>query len=346
VLGVWRGDSYLKQGENLEQQLEQVPSLLRVENLNVQYYLPEGVVRAVDGVDLRIGPKEIVGLVGESGSGKSTLGLAIMRMVSKPGKIVEGTIAYKGDDLLKLSEEALEGVRGKEISIIFQDPFSYLNPLMKIEKQITEKIILHQKVSKSQAREDALRLLKEVQIPSPEDVLNYYPFQLSGGMLQRVLIVIAVACQPSLIIADECTTALDNTVQAQVLRLLKDIANKFQTSFLVITHDIGIVAEICDRVYVMYAGKVVERADTISLFSTPIHPYTSGLLTSALSIDAYKEDFVGIKGSPPSVINPPAGCRFHPRCTLAKEICREKEPPLFELENGHAHSCWVKNESA
>src|SRR5580704_11216843 len=212
-------------------------SVLQIENLKEYFYLPEGVVKAVDGVDLRIEEKEIVGLVGESGSGKSTLGLAIMGMVSKPGRVVDGKIVYRGRDLLRLYEDEPEKVRGKEISIIFQDPMSYLNPLMRIGKQITEKIVLHQKIDEKEAREEALRLLKEVQMSSPQQVLDRYPFQLSGGMLQRVLIVIALACKPSLIVADECTTALDPTIQAQILRLLKEVAEKFHTSILVITHD-------------------------------------------------------------------------------------------------------------
>jgi peptide/nickel transport system ATP-binding protein len=319
--------------------------LLDIQQLRTYYYVPEGVIRAIDGVDLRINEKEIVGIVGESGCGKSSLALSITRMVSSPtGRIVDGKILYRGRNLLEMSEAEMTHVRGKEISVVFQDPMTYLNPSMKISKQITEKIILHDHVSKKEATDQAIKLLKSVQMPSPETVMSSYPYQLSGGMLQRVLLVIALACRPSLIIADEPTTALDVTVQAQILDVLRGMVEGFNTSIIMITHDMGIAAEICDRLYVMYAGKVVEGSTVDEIFGNPRHPYTSALLGSVLRVEKFQEELTLIGGSVPNLINPPSGCRFHPRCTNAMNVCREQVPPPFALSPDHFSSCWLLND--
>jgi oligopeptide/dipeptide ABC transporter ATP-binding protein len=318
---------------------------LDIQQLRTYYYVPEGVIRAIDGVNLRINEKEIVGIVGESGCGKSSLALSITRMISSPtGRIVDGKILYRGKNLLEMSEDEMTHVRGKEISVVFQDPMTYLNPSMKISKQITEKIILHDHVSKREATDQAIKLLKSVQMPSPETVMNSYPYQLSGGMLQRVLLVIALACRPSLIIADEPTTALDVTVQAQILDVLRGMVEGFNTSIIMITHDMGIAAEICDRVYVMYAGKVVEGSTVDEIFGNPQHPYTSALLGSVLRVEKFQEELTLIGGSVPNLINPPLGCRFHPRCINAMNVCREQAPPPFALSLDHFSSCWLLND--
>jgi peptide/nickel transport system ATP-binding protein len=315
--------------------------LLDVQRLKTYYYVPEGIIKAIDGVDLKVNEKEVVGIVGESGCGKSSLALSIMRMVPGPkGRIVDGKILYRGKDLLELSEPEMTHVRGKEISVAFQDPMSYLNPIMKIGQQITEKIILHDHLSKKEAENQAIEFLRSVQMPSPETVMKNYPHQLSGGMLQRVMMVIALACRPSLIIADEPTTALDVTVQAQLLDVLRDIVDRFSTSIILITHDMGIAAETCDRVYVMYAGRVVEESTVDEIFGNPQHPYTSSLLGSVLSIGQFKEELTLIGGTVPSPIEPPSGCRFNPRCSRTMEICRDQSPPPYALSPNHQSSCW------
>lgn len=282
-----------------------------------------------------------VGLVGESGSGKTVTALSVMQLVpSPPGKIVEGSIHFNGRNLLKLTGSQLRKMRGKEISMVFQDPMTFLNPVMKVGKQIAEAIMLHQKAGPRRAARLAIRSLELVGIPSPEKVVQSYPHELSGGMRQRVIIAIAISCEPLLIILDEPTTALDVTIQAQILELITSIKHELGTSQLLITHDLGIVAELCDEVYVMYAGKIAEHADVFELFDNPLHPYTRGLLESALSIDEFKANLVSIEGNVPSLIDPPPGCRFASRCPHAMQIC-DSEPPLLRVSPGHKVACWL-----
>ena len=315
-------------------------NLLSVINLKTYFYTSMGIVKAVDDVDLRIDNGRSVGLVGESGCGKTMTALSIMRLVPRPGRIISGKILFKDRNLLDLGEKEMRDIRGKQISMVFQDPMTYLNPVMKVKDQIAEVILLHQSESKRKAKEKkVIEVLKKVRIPSPSKVAEYYPHQLSGGMRQRILIAMALSCNPALLIADEPTTALDVTVQAQVLNLIKDLKKETGISLLLITHDLGIVADICDEVNVMYAGKIVEHADVFKLYENPLHPYTQGLLSSALSIDEFKETLTTIEGSVPDLINPPQGCRFNPRCKLARDNCRQKVPLPIEIELGHTVSC-------
>jgi oligopeptide/dipeptide ABC transporter ATP-binding protein len=313
-------------------------TLLNINDLRVYFYTYSGTVRAVDGVDLRVGDSEITGIVGESGSGKSTLAFAVMRLLPLKARIVTGTIIFEGQDLASLSEDNVRHVRGRKISMVFQDPLSFLNPVMKIGDQIAESM---KGLQQQEAEERAIDLLQKVGIPRPREITHEYPHQLSGGMRQRVLIAIAMASNPSLLIADEPTTALDVTVQAQILELLKELSKKTKTSIMLITHDLGVIAETCDRVYVMYGGKIMEYGGVTNVFENPLHPYTFALLASALSIQEFKEDLVGIPGEIPNLMDPPAGCRFHPRCPKAKAICAKKEPELEVHEAGHGVRCWL-----
>jgi ABC-type dipeptide/oligopeptide/nickel transport system ATPase component len=270
------------------------------------------VVRAVDGVSFYIDENEAVGIVGESGCGKTMSAFSVMRLVpSPPGRIVGGKIFYRDRDLLKISDNEMRQIRGKQIAMVFQDPMTYLNPVLRIKDQLGESIILHQ--GKKNIEAEVQKALELVQIPAPKRVAKGYPYELSGGMRQRVLIALALVSQPSVVIADEPTTALDVTVQAQILELLKQIRLEVKTSLILISHDLGLIAEACDRVYVMYAGRMVEHAEIIELYENPKHPYTVGLLKSVLSIDEFKEDLYVINGSVPNLIDPPSGCRFHPR---------------------------------
>lgn len=320
--------------------------LLTVQELKTYFYTSYGVVKAVDGVNLKVQKQEAIGVVGESGSGKSVTALSIMKLVpSPPGKIINGKILYKGEDILGISERDMTAIRGKEISMVFQDPLTYLNPVLRIDDQIAEAIIIHQGKTKKEASDEVIDVLKRVNIPSPEEVAKSYPHQLSGGMRQRVLIAIAISCNPSLLIADEPTTALDVTIQAQILELIKELRQELDTSLMLITHDLGIVAEVCDRVYVMYAGQIVEQADIYQLFEDPKHPYTSGLLKSALSIDQFRKELFILEGNVPSLIDPPSGCRFHPRCSQVMPICKQNQPPLtHEVNSGRTVACWLFNE--
>ena len=316
--------------------------LLSVKNLKTYFYLSQGQVKAVDGIDFSIPKKKAVGLVGESGCGKSVTALSIVRLLpSPPSKILDGKVLFKGNDLLKLSEKELRKIRGKEISIVFQDPTTFLNPVLKIGDQISEIIMEHQSGKKRDVKKKIVDLLEHMGIPAAPDVVEYYPHQLSGGMRQRVLIAIALSCNPSLVIMDEPTTALDVTIQRQILELIKGLIKDYDMSLMLITHDLGVVAEICDYIYIMYAGRIVEQADVYTIFEGAKHPYTKGLLASALSIEEHKKDLVGLDGNVPDLMNPPSGCKFHPRCRCMKDICREEEPPLMQLESGHFVRCWL-----
>ena len=319
--------------------------LLRVEGMSTHFSTDRGLVRAVDSVSLRIHRGEAVALVGESGSGKSTAARSVMRLVSRPGRITSGKVLLKGRDVLSLTESEMTRVRGSEVGMVFQEPMTFLNPLMRIGDQIAEAIRIHQGARPAEARDQAVETLRLVQMPNPETVIDYYPHQLSGGMRQRVLIAVAISCRPSLLIADEPTTALDVTIQAQIMRLLSSLCQELGNALLLITHDLGLVAEYCDRVYVMYAGQIVEEADIFELFESPKHPYTADLLSCALRPDQRTDRFRTIKGRPPSLVTPPAGCRFHPRCAQVMSRCRIDVPPVVQLHNGRQVRCWLYSKS-
>ena len=306
------------------------------------------MVRAVDGVNLSIARQKTLGVVGESGCGKSVTGLSIMGLVPiPPGKIVEGEILYHRNgnviDITKLNPKGKEirSIRGNEIAMIFQEPMTSLNPVYTIGNQIMEAIILHQKVKKHEARTRAIRMLEEVGIPSPEQRVDEYPHQLSGGMRQRAMIAMALSCNPSLLIADEPTTALDVTIQAQILELMKKLQEEFRMAIMMITHNLGVIAETSDDVVVMYMGKVVEQSDVRRLFHDPKHPYTQGLMKSIPSLAKRKERLEPIKGVVPDPYSLPPGCVFSPRCPYAMEICTKEEPEFFEVEGGHWAKCWL-----
>jgi len=312
-------------------------TLLKVEDLRVEFATVNGSVKALDGVSFTVNKGEVVGVVGESGSGKTTLGLAILKILPPNGRIVSGKIVFGGRDLAKLSEEDMTKVRGKEISMIFQDPMTSLNPTMRIIDHIAEALIVHYGLSKEDARSRAIEALTAVGIP--ENRALDYPHQLSGGMRQRVMIAISYALKPKLLIADEPTTALDVIVQDQILDLLKELRNRQKTSILFITHDLSVVADIADKVIIMYAGKVLEIGSIEQIYYNTLHPYTQGLLKSIPKI-GNNSDLYTIPGNPPDMLNPPLGCRFHPRCPFAEEKCRKEEPPLIEVSKDHYVACW------
>jgi oligopeptide/dipeptide ABC transporter ATP-binding protein len=315
--------------------------LLDLKNLKTYFYIEDGVVKAVDGVDFEIYPGETLGIVGESGCGKSVTSLSIMRLIPEPpGKIVDGEIIFNGKDLTKLSQSEMRKIRGNDISMIFQEPMTSLNPVYTIGDQISEAIILHKRVSKSEAMRQSIEMLKKVGISLPEQRVHEYPHQLSGGMRQRVMIAMALSCDPQLLIADEPTTALDVTIQAQILELMNSLKDKFNMSIMMITHDLGVIAEIADRVAVMYAGKIVEYTDVKTLFANPKHPYTWGLMNSIPRMDKEVEKLEVIPGIVPSPLNFPEGCKYHTRCPLADEKCRREEPEILEVEEGHQVRCW------
>lgn len=319
--------------------------LLEIRNLKTYFYTENGVSKAVDGVDLEIYPGETLGVVGESGCGKSVTSLSIMRLIQEPpGKIVDGEILFKGRDLARLSQDEMRQIRGNEISMIFQEPMTSLNPVFTIGEQISEAIMLHKKVDKKQAMEESIEMLRKVGIPLPEQRVKEYPHQLSGGMRQRIMIAMALSCNPDLLIADEPTTALDVTIQAQILDLMQDLKKKYKMSIMMITHDLGVVAEVCDRVAVMYAGKVVEYADVKSLFKDPKHPYTWGLLNSIPRLDKEVDRLPAIPGIVPDSNNFPVGCRYNTRCPFAQEKCFKEEPELIEVAEGHKARCWYADE--
>jgi oligopeptide/dipeptide ABC transporter ATP-binding protein len=370
-------------------------TILQIRNLKTYFYTYAGVVRALEGIDLDIYKGETIGLVGETGCGKSVTSLSIMRLVpDPPGRIVGGEIIFKGEDLLKKSEEQMQSIRGSQITMVFQDPMTFINPVLTVGDQVTEVIALHQDLaresvqtkideiqehiaridtsspdrqrlmqrvkeleatkehppepSKREIKKAALHrtieVLKLVQLPNPEKVVKQYPHELSGGMRQRVIIAMALSCNPDLLIADEPTTSLDVTIQAQILALLSELKKKIGASILIITHDMGIVAETCDRVGVMYAGNIVEVSETKALFKKPLHPYTQGLLKAIPKLHEDVKELEIIPGSVPNLIQPPSGCRFHPRCPFKMDICDKEFPSVFEVEPGHSVACYLYSE--
>ena len=320
-----------------------------MKGLKTYFYTMEGIVRAVDGVDFGIEPNKTIGMVGESGCGKSVTALSIMGLIqTPPGKIEKGEILFQRNgkviDLTKLSPKGgvMRSIRGNEIAMIFQEPMTSLNPVYTIGNQIMETIILHQKLNRKDARDKAIEMLKAVGIPSPEQRIDEYPHQLSGGMRQRAMIAMALSCNPSLLIADEPTTALDVTIQAQVLDLMNQLRKEFKTAILFITHDLGVIANMAHDVAVMYLGKIVEQTNVKEIFRNPKHPYTQGLMNSIPSLAATKKKrLVPIKGIVPDPLDVPKGCSFEPRCPHAMKICREKFPPIKEIESGHTAACWL-----
>ena len=313
---------------------------MEVRNLKTYFYTEDGVVRAVDGLSFGLAKGETLGLVGESGCGKSVSALSIMRLVASPGKIVEGVILLDGLDLIQCSEPEMREVRGNRISMIFQEPMTSLNPVFTIGNQIMEAIRVHQDVSQNEAREQAIDMLRKVKISAAETRVDEYPHQMSGGMRQRVMIAMALACNPEVLIADEPTTALDVTIQAQIMELLAELQSDFQMSILLITHNLELVAEVSDQIAVMYASRVVEHTDTVELFASPLHPYTHGLLTSVPTLGMSKEQELNvIPGQVPNPLHFPTGCRFHPRCPVAEQRCRQEEPLLREVKPGHWAAC-------
>jgi len=316
-----------------------VKKILKIEQLKTYFYTWAGIVKAVDGVDIDVNEGETLGLVGESGSGKSVTALSIINIVPSPGRIVEGKIIYKGENLLEKTENNLQKIRGREIGYIFQDPATSLNPVFNIASQLMEVIKRHQNVTKKEALEKAIELFRLVEIPDPEIKIWNYPHQLSGGMKQRMAVARALSCQPSLLLADEPTTNLDVTIQAQILQLMKSLKQKLGMSMILITHDMGVVADVADRITVLYAGRVCETAETKTIFYNPKHPYTNALLTAVPSLALRRDKLAVIPGTIPNLIEPPSGCRFHPRCEYAKPICAEKIPTLEEIEPEHFVAC-------
>jgi oligopeptide/dipeptide ABC transporter ATP-binding protein len=312
--------------------------LLNIRNLKTYYFTDEGVVKAVDGIDLKIKSGETLGLVGETGCGKSTVATSIMRLVSKPGKIVAGEIIFKGRNLLELSNDEMRKIRGSEMAMIFQDPMVSLNPVIRVGEQIAEVFRVHRGMKRSEAWEKAVEIMKLVGIPEAERMSKGYPHELSGGMRQRIIIAIALACRPSLLIADEPTSALDVTIQAQILSELKRLREEVNTSMLLITHDLGVIAEMADKVAIMYAGDMVEYGDVRTVLRKPKHPYTRGLL-NALPNAHRRSKLANIRGAVPSLLNPPSGCKFHPRCSEAKNLCSKVKPQPVEVAPEHLVSC-------
>jgi len=314
--------------------------ILDVRDLRVFFHSDQGVARAVDGVSFQVHAGKTLGIVGESGCGKSVTCLGVLRLItSPPGEIAGGEVFFDGVDVLKMDDKSMRGIRGNHIAMIFQEPMTSLNPVFTCGDQVMEAVVLHQKVSKTEARQRALEMFKLVGINDPEQRLDQYPHSLSGGLRQRVMIAMALACSPSLLICDEPTTALDVTIQAQILQLLKGLQERLGMAMILITHDLGVIAEVADEVAVMYAGKIVEMGSVRSIYHEPQHPYTAGLQAAIPHIGARKERLNQIDGTVPSPLNFPKGCRFHPRCPVAVDRCRSEEPPLVTTNN-HAVACW------
>lgn len=309
-------------------------TLLKVDNLRTWFYTDDGIVKAVNDVSFSLNKGHTLGIVGESGCGKSITSLSVMRLIdSPPGKIVGGKIVFKGEDLLAKSEEEMRRVRGKRIAMIFQEPMTSLNPVYTVGRQIEEALLIHESMTKKEAKRRALEMLRLVRIPLPEKRFDEYPHQLSGGMRQRVMIAIALACSPELLICDEPTTALDVTIQAQILALIDELKEKTGTSVIMITHDLGVISEIADEVLIMYAGEIVEYAPKAQLFQNPLHPYTQGLIACVPKLGRDSDRLQTIEGTVPSFDDMPAGCTFWPRCPFAESICKEKKPPLIDCGN-------------
>ena len=316
--------------------------LVDIQNLHLSFFTPAGEVKALNDVTIFMDEGEVLGIVGESGSGKSVTASAIMGITADPGRIVSGTVLFNGHNIGELSEKELRGIRGKEVSMIFQDPMTSLNPVYTIGNQIEESILLHTEKTKAEARERAIELLRLVGINEPEKRIKQYPHELSGGMRQRVMIAIALACEPKLLIADEPTTALDVTIQAQILELIMELKEKLGMAVILITHDLGIVSSMCDRIAVMYAGKVIECGTTDDIFYNPQHEYTKGLLRSVPNL--FEEEatrLIAIEGTPVDMLNPPAGCPFAPRCPKCMKICLREMPPYHEFTDIHYSACWL-----
>ncbi len=320
---------------------KKIKELLKVKNLKTHFMIEKQKAKAVDGLDFNVFEGEFFGIVGESGSGKSVTALSILRLIpDPPGKISSGKIFFRNKDLLNLPWEEMRKIRGNEISMIFQEPMTSLNPVFTVGVQIMEPMMIHRNMNKKEAREEAIKMLEKVGIPSPELRVDDYPHQFSGGMRQRAMIAIALSCNPSLLIADEPTTALDVTVQAQILELMTEIKNKRKESAIIlITHDLSVIAETCDRVMVMYCGKIQEIAGTIKLFENPLHPYTVGLMDSIPSLIKKKKRLNAIPGNVPGILNFPTGCPFHPRCKHKMPVCEKVVPELLEIEKGHLVRC-------
>jgi len=319
-------------------------NLLEVKNLKTHFYTEDGIIPAVDGVDFTLKPGQTLGIVGESGCGKSITSMSVMRLIpNPPGKIVGGQIIFDQKDLLSLSDAEMRRIRGNDISMIFQEPMTSLNPVYSIGSQIMEAIMLHQKLDKKAAREKCIEMLKLVGIPRAEEVVDDYPHQFSGGMRQRVMIAMALSCNPKLLIADEPTTALDVTIQAQILELMKELKEKLNTAIMLITHDLGVVAEMADHIIVMYAGRVVEEASALEIFDDPKHPYTIGLLKSKPNLNRTSPRLDVIPGSVPNPLAIPTGCAFNPRCSHTMEICKSKMPQLDSVAQGRRVRCWLYN---
>ena len=316
--------------------------LLSIEDLKVEFSTYGGSIKAVRGVNMQVEPGECVAVVGESGCGKSVTAKAILQLLPKNGRITSGHIWFEGEDLLKRTEKQMQELRGDDIGMIFQDPMTSLNPTMTVGRQIAEALIKHQGLSKSEAKERTIEFLRLVGIANPEKRYGEYPDSLSGGMRQRVVIAIAMCCNPRLLLADEPTTALDVTIQAQILDLMRELQEKFNTAIILITHDLGVVANMASRVLVFYAGQVVEEGRAEDVFYRPRHPYTWGLIKSMPRLNSDKrEDLISIEGAPPDLFVPPKGCAFAPRCAYALNLCQEQDPAMFDLDGGHCASCWL-----
>ncbi|MBE2977132.1 ABC transporter ATP-binding protein [Priestia megaterium] len=321
--------------------------MIQIKNLHVQFSTYGGRVQAVRGVSFDLHKGETLAIVGESGCGKSVTSQSIMRLIpTPPGRITSGSILFKGQDLTKLSEKKMRDIRGADISMVFQDPMTALNPTLRVGEQIAENIMQHENISKEKAKEKAFEMLELVGIPNPKERLKQYPHEFSGGMRQRIVIAMALVCNPEVLIADEPTTALDVTIQAQILELFKDIQQKTDVSIVLITHDLGVVAQVADRVAVMYAGKIVEIGTRRDIFYTPQHPYTKGLLRSVPRLDLYESELVPIAGSPPDLFAPPSGCSFAPRCPYVMEVCDRMYPASTKLKESHQVHCWLQDERA
>ena len=317
-------------------------NILEIKNLHTYFYTDSGVIKSVEGVDIELREGTTIGIVGESGSGKSVTALSVMGLLmGTTGKVAEGEILFEGRDLTKLDDEERRKMRGEKISMIFQEPMTSLNPVMKIGDQITECILMHNNISKQEAWDKAVEMLKLTGVPRVERMMKEYPFQLSGGQRQRVMIAMALVCKPKILIADEPTTALDVTIQAQILDLMENLKQKTGTSILFITHDLGVVAEVCDDVVVMYSGRVVEKGDVRSIFASPSHPYTKGLLASIPKLGECAEELESIPGNVPNPKYMPQGCKFAPRCSCAFDKCREEEPGFYDVGEGHMSRCWL-----